>query len=285
MPTTFWTYLAGSLALAGVPPLAGFWSKDEILTGAWAAASHGEGVAMFVFLAGMVTAFLTAVYTARMLALTFFGKPRYDTAHVKPHEPSGAMRGPLVILAILAVAGGFVGLPGAANLFGKWVHFAGAEHADFNLPLALGSIALAVGGLAVGWWIFRLGRVKVDLLRTPFAWVYRLLQNKYYMDDLYMRLIVRPIRDPLARFMYWTNQKVLDAVVNLAGVTTLAAGRGAYFGIDQPVIDGAVNGLAFGTGAAGSGLKFWQAGNVQIYASLLFFGIVVFVGAFLVLRG
>src|SRR2546426_8878695 len=160
MPTTFKTYVIGSLALAGIFPLAGFWSKDDILLGAYHAARGGSSVAWFVFLAGVVTAFLTAAYLARMIALTFYGEPRYDTGKVHPHESPPAITVPLVILSVLALFSGFVGLPGRLNLFADWVRFGEVEH-SFNLALAVASTLVAVGGLSIGWAVFRLRRVNV----------------------------------------------------------------------------------------------------------------------------
>jgi NADH-quinone oxidoreductase subunit L len=283
MPVTSATFIVGGLALAAFPPLAGFFSKDELVLGAYESGRHGSVLGWFVFLAMLVTAFLTACYVARMLALTFFGEAKYDSEHVHPHESPRSMTVPLVVLAVLSVAGGWIGLPGEANLFGKWVHF-GEEHPVFNPLVMLASIAAAVGGFGVGWAIFRLGKVKFDILKTPFAWVYRLLQNKYYLDDIYMGLIVRPIRDQLAAFANWSNQRILDRTVDAAGIATLAMGNVAYRGVDQPLIDGAVNGVARLMGLAGAKLRFWQTGSVQRYAVALFIGVAGFVGAFVIAR-
>ncbi|MGH2733290.1 MAG: NADH-quinone oxidoreductase subunit L [Actinomycetota bacterium] len=285
MPVTYRTYLVGSLALAGFIPLAGFWSKDEIIHGAFEAGKDGGALGWFVFVAALITAFLTALYVARMLALTFFGKPRYNTREVHPHESPRAMTIPLVVLAVLAVGAGWVGIPGPANLFERWVHFGEGAH-DLDLAGTVGiaalSTVLAAAGFGLGWLIFAKQRFRVDLVRSPLGWFYRLLENRYYVDEIYMRLIVRPIRDPLARFAYWTNQKILDGVVNLAGAATLSTGSGVYHGIDQPVIDGLVNGAAFGADAAGRTLKFWQSGNVQLYAAALFLGLVLLMAVFLI---
>lgn len=283
MPVTSGTFIVAGLALAAFPPFAGFFSKDELVLGAYESGSHGSMVGWFVFLAMLATAFLTACYVARMLALTFFGEAKYDPEHVHPHESPRSMTVPLVALAVLSVAGGWIGLPGEANLFGKWVHF-GEEHHSFNLGVMLASIAAAVAGFAVGWAIFRLGKVRFDILKTPFAWVYRLLQNKYYLDDIYMALIVRPIRDQLAAFAYWSNQRIIDRTVDTVGTVTVGLGNFAYRGVDQPLIDGAVNGVARLMGLAGAKLRFWQTGSVQRYAVALFIGVAAFVGAFVVAR-
>ena len=284
MPITYRTYMVGGFALAGFFPLAGFFSKDEIILGAFMQARAGDGVGWFVFITMIVTAFLTACYVARMLALTFFGRPKYDTGHVHPHESPGSMTTPLILLAILSVVGGWVGLPGEPNLFANWVHFEALEHHPFNIAIAIFSMIVAIAGFLTGWAIFRGGRLKIDIVRSPFGWFYRLLENKYYLDDIYMSAIVRPIRDQISKFAYWTNQNVLDGLVNVAGMATAALGRGAYDKIDQQLIDGAVNGVAFGTDVAGRGLKFWQSGNIQGYAGVLFAGILVFVLAFLFIR-
>ncbi len=284
MPVTYRTYLIGSLALAGFVPLAGFWSKDEIIHGAFEAGKDGSTLGWFVFVTALVTAFLTALYVARMLALTFFGKPRYNPKKVHPHESPRAMTMPLVALAVLAVGAGLVGIPGPANLFERWVHFGEPHHLSLASTVGIGALStvLAAAGFGLGWLIFARDRFRVDLARSSFGWLYRLLENRYYVDELYMRLIVRPIRDPLARFAYWTNQRILDGVVNLAGAATLSTGSGVYHGIDQPVIDGLVNGAAFGADAAGRTLKLWQSGNVQLYAATLFLGLVLLMAVFLI---
>lgn len=278
MKVTYVTYMIGSFALAGFFPLAGFFSKDEIILGAFEQATHGSAVGWFVFITMMVTAFLTACYVARMLALTFFGPPKYDASHVHPHESPPAMTTPLVLLAILSIVGGWVGLPGDRNLFAQILHFEGVEHHEFNLGIAIASTLVALSGFLLGWRIFRHGAIKVNVGNS---WFYRLLQNKYYLDDIYFRTVVWPVRDKLSVFAYWTNQRILDGIVNAAGIGTLGLGRTAYRSVDQPVIDGAVNGSARLTGWVSSGLRFWQTGNVQMYAAALFVGIGVFVAGFL----
>ncbi|HVE76329.1 MAG TPA: NADH-quinone oxidoreductase subunit L [Actinomycetota bacterium] len=280
LPITHKTYLIGCLALAGMPGLAGFWSKDEILTGAFDSATHGSTVGWVVFISASLTAFLTACYSARMYFLTFRGNPKYDTSHVHPHESPAAMTTPLILLAVLAVAGGWIGLPGSWNQFAKWVHF-GEEHAVFSFPVAAFGTLLFVGGFALGWAMFHKGKFRFDIKKSPLAWSYKLLENKYYLDDLYMGVIVRPIRDQVSRFAYWTNQNILDAVVNAGGAAALGLGKSLYKNVDQPVIDGAVNGTARITGKIGDTLKFFQTGNVQYYAAVLFIGIGISVAGFL----
>jgi NADH-quinone oxidoreductase subunit L len=218
-----------------------------------------------------------------MLALTFFGKAKYDAKHVHPHESPKAMTIPLILLAVLSITGGWVGIPGALNQFGKWVHF-GEEHAGFSLPIAALSTAMALAGFATGWAIFAMGRTRIDLRASALGWLYRLLENKYYLDDFYMSFIVVPIRERWSRVAYWTNQNILDRVVNVAGTATVKTGFGIYRDIDQSLIDGFVNGLAGFAGLLGSKLRFWQAGNMQRNAAALFLGVTVLVGAFVFFR-
>jgi len=283
MPITYRTYMIGGLALAGFPPLAGFFSKDELIAGAFEAGRGGSLVGSIVFIAMLLTAFLTALYVARMLALTFFGPPKYDPEKVHPHESPSAMTTPLILLSILTIVGGWVGIPGSANLFGKWVSF-GSEHSRFMPLIPIVSVLIAGAGFAVGWAIFRHGKTRYDIAGSPFAWAYRMLENKYYLDDIYMVGIVRPLRDTVSRFAYWTNQKVIDGLVNGAGAAAVAIGRSTYKNVDQTVIDGGITGLGVLANKAGSKMKFWQGGNLQGYAAVLFVGIGAFVGAFILLK-
>jgi NADH-quinone oxidoreductase subunit L len=113
--------------------------------------------------------------------------------------------------------------------------------------------------------------------------MYRFLENKYYLDEIYMRGIVKPIQYTLSKAMYWTNQKLLDGVVNGAASATVATARGTYNVLDQNVIDGAVNGAAGLTGGSGRLLRYIQSGNVQRYAAVLFAAVALFVALFVIL--
>ena len=284
MPTTYRTFLIGSLALAGIPPLAGFWSKDEILTEAYrfgtqSGAAHGTPVvALIVYGAGIVTAFLTAFYMSRAIHLTFEGEYR---GHGHPHESPSAMTAPLVILAALSVVAGFAGVPGWQKGFGAWVGVAGETHVpSASIPLILISVGVAIGGILIGRRMYAPVREREPLERLGFF--YRLLQHKYYIDDFYMGAIVRPVRDGVSRAMYWVNQHVLDGLVNGAAGGAKATAKGLYNVVDQKVIDGAVNGAGIGTRRGGGLLKYLQGGDVQRYAAYLFAGVALF--AFLFTR-
>ncbi|HJR19858.1 MAG TPA: NADH-quinone oxidoreductase subunit L [Actinomycetota bacterium] len=284
MPTTYKTFMIGSLALAGIPPLAGFWSKDEILTEAYrfgtgAVDPHGtQVVALIVYIAGILTAFLTAFYMSRAVHLTFEGTYR-GKGH--PHESPPAMTGPLVILAVLSVVAGFAGIPGWQSGFGAWVGVGGETHvpsADFVLILV--SVAVAVGGIALGRRMYMPAPAREPLERMGFF--YRLLQRKYYLDDLYWVAIVRPIRDLFSRAMNWVNQNVIDGLVNGTAAGARVSAQGIYKYVDQKVIDGAVNGAGISTRKTGGLLKYLQGGDVQRYAAYLFAGVAIF--AFLFTR-
>ena len=263
MPVTFWTYLIGGLALAGVPPLSGFFSKDEIILVAYKTHTWWLGTALLV---GAVT---TAFYTMRMLRLTFYGEYRGE-AH--PHESPVSMTAPLVALAGLTVVTGWLGFSGTRAPFLDWVYFGAPEPAEFNPVVALVSVAAVAIGLYVGYRVYRTYQER-DPMRSLGS-VYTVLEHKYYLDDLYLNGIVYPIRDRVSAAVYWFNQSVLDRIVNGAGLFARGASKAVNL-FDQDVIDGAVNGAAHTAGFSGGILKYIQSGNVQRYAAVLFVGVLV----------
>jgi NADH-quinone oxidoreductase subunit L len=251
MPVTFVTFLVGALALVGLAPLAGFWSKDEILTDAWNAGFGGTGhaatsqsVAQIVFVTGMVTAFLTAVYVGRMLWLTF-GAAFRGQGH--PHEADAAMLFPLVVLAVGAALAGFVGL--GDNSISTWIQtpvLPSEGPATLNLGLIVATTAIGLAGLALGTVLYRRGLPEREYLeRLPLVW--KTLQRKFFLDDLYEQGIVRAVVGALAPATYWFDQRVVDGVVNGAGLGTRRLARG---------------------------LRYVQSGQAQWYAAALFLGVV-----------
>jgi NADH-quinone oxidoreductase subunit L len=265
MPVTFVTFLVGAAALSGIPPLAGFWSKDEIISTAWATGNYG------IWLVALITAILTAFYMTRAVLLTFFGRYR---GHARAHESPAVMTGPLVALAGLSVVVGFLNATAFdITLFSEWVHFGEeAHHVPFNYGFAAISILGALGGIAAGYGLYARWRER-DPLRT-LGPAYTLVERKYFLDDLYLRGVVRPVQYGLSSAVYWTNQRILDGAVNAAGWLA----RKLSLGIDQVdrrAVDGAVNGLAFSTGRTGGLLKYIQSGNVQRYAVFLFVGVAI----------
>ncbi len=263
MPITFWTFLIGSLALAGVPPLAGFWSKDELLV----VANEGGHDVMFVVL--LLTALLTAFYMTRAVLMTFFGEFR---GHGEPHEGPRTMTGVLVALATVTVFVGLLGAPQLGAVFGQWVFFHEIEEALFVPWIAVASTLAALIGIAVGYRLYNSYRER-DPLRS-LGRAYTLVSNKYYLDDIYWKGVVRPVRDDLSAGVYWNDRRIIDGVVNGAAAFAKTLGNGVNW-FDQKVIDGAVNGLANLAGFTGGLLRYIQSGNVQRYAAFLFAGIVV----------
>jgi len=275
MPITYGTFIIGSLALAGVPPFAGFWSKDEIVASAYTSGHK------LVFVAALITAFLTAFYMARACTLTFFGDYRRratagdDHAHL-PHESPRSMTTPLLILAVLSVVAGFVGIPGH-NVFEKWVPVGHPHEGGFVAWIAAMSILIAISGIALGWRMYRgaaFGFGVVDPLER-LGPLYRAALRRFYIDDLYLAAIVRPVQYGLSNFVYKVlDQKVVDGAVNGAALATVELGK-AIRTTDERGVDGVVNGFAWLTNKLSFGLRRVQTGNVQRYAVGLFVGVVI----------
>jgi NADH-quinone oxidoreductase subunit L len=273
MPITFTTFIIGTLALAGIFPFAGFWSKDEILVTA------GRSGYDFFLVVGLIGAFLTAAYMTRCVYLTFFGEYR---GHGEPHESGPAITVPLVVLAFFSVVAGFLSWsawPFHLEKFKEWVEprvsFPVVVHPGFDYSKAAISLAIASLGIGVAayFWFQReeLGPLRGLTQRSKVAHAgYTFLENKYYLDALYENVIVAGISGGLARAAYWVNQNVIDAVVNGAGRGAKAVGNFAYNTIDQKGVDGAVNGVADITGESGGLLRYFQSGRVQRYALLMF---------------
>jgi len=261
MPITFWTFVIGAGALAGIPPLAGFWSKDEIITLAF---KEGHYV---VWAVAMGTAVVTAFYMSRAVLLTFFGEYR-GQGH--PHEAPATITGPLVALAVAAASVGFIGAPQLGAPFGDWVFFGEAHAEPFSYGFAAISIVGAVLGLVAGYRLYARWRER-DPLRA-LGPAYALLENKYFLDDIYLRGIVRPIQYRLSAAVDWSNRVILDGIVH--AFAYLARGLSAVVHVfDQRAVDGAVNGVAQLTGESGGLLRYLQSGNVQRYAAFLFIGV------------
>ena len=288
MPVTHATFLVATLALAGIFPLAGFWSKDEILAGS---ASGQENAYTIMLIFGLITAFLTAAYMGRAYWMTFWGKYR---GHAHPHESPKVITVPLIILAGCAVVLGFTNFP--KSFFGfklpgsvttRFEHFVEPtfafppiQHAPFTPWLAIASTILAAGGLFVAYQYFEKNRGPHGLTsRSKIAHAgYTFLENKYYLDNLYTGVIAGSTTGPLARAANWCNQNIIDGVVNGIGTGARKIAGVVYVVADQLIIDGAVNGSGRGSEGAGQLLRKIQTGKVQQYASILFAGAVVLAG-------
>jgi NADH-quinone oxidoreductase subunit L len=288
MPYTFWTFLVGMLALAGVPPLAGFWSKDEIL-----AVAFVQNPVVWVM--GTLAAFITAFYMTRQVCLTFAGEPRNKEIHA--HESPPVMYVPLIVLAVGAALLGLLGVPAElpvlgpllgnnpfhhflAEQFSQW-HYAHLPHVGFNGSVMLISIVMAGLGIGLGYLLYGrkpLGEGQRDPLeRLGVIWT--LLRNKYYIDEIYRATIIRAtigLADVLFRF----DQGVIDTIVNLVGKLTE---RWSYVSglFDTYVIDGIVNGVGRVTSAVGEELRYIQTGRVQNYMVIVVISVVLLMGVFL----
>ena len=225
LPTTHWTMAWATLAIAGIFPFAGFWSKDEILAGA----IKSGGINILWWLVGLLTAFLTAFYMFRLLYLTFYGTSRVEQ-HVAEHvhEAPPTMRVPLMLLAILSLLGGFLGFPPEhgglhrflAPVFAQAEHLRGGPH-----HFGFGDVVLMLISLAVavtGWFLAHRVYIKEPALEAQwiqrFHGYYTLLLNKYYVDEIYARCIVRPLY-ALSESGLWRvfDIGVIDRLVNMVG--------------------------------------------------------------------
>jgi NADH-quinone oxidoreductase subunit L len=287
MPITFWTFIAGTLALIGIFPFAGFFSKDEILASVKYAGENGQGIANFILILGIAGAFITAFYMARLVALTFFGEYR---GHATPHESPKMMTYPLIGLAFFAVTAGWINFPGVYTGFTTWlatrVPLTGmgdhhGEGLDWALVLIVTPVVLA--GAAVGWWLYgkdRETQEERDSFRIPVLWP--LFENLYYIDDFYMNGIVRPIMGPVARVVLWWDMYVIDGIVNGVGLGSIGLAKAVNV-VDQNVVDGIYNELGAGVDGLGSGLRRSFTGRIQQYVAFSFVGVIIFAVLFIIL--
>ena len=288
MKLTFWVYLIGALALAGIFPLAGFWAKDEILT---------ESLVLkpYIFWLLFVAAFFTAFYMGRQVLLVFFGEPRSPAAeHARDNPP--VMTVPLVVLAILSAVGGGLNLP-AIDTFTKWLEQTNEKFSSlgFNLVVAGASTGLALLGLALAWYLYwrryqemqslPAAKRPDDPLRAYIGPVFTGMENKWWVDELYRAIILNPYVI-LSRFLadqvdgrFWHDW--FHDVVIAGGYRALT--RFLAVPIDLGVIDRIANGLADVTKALAGRLRRIQSGFVRNYALAVFIGVVIIIG-YLVLR-
>ena len=253
MPVTHWTFVVGSLALAGFPLTAGFFSKDQILVSAWSAGSLGKLLASL----GLATALLTAFYSFRLVFVTFWGDSRVDPRHVgHVHEPSRTMTGPLLILAVLSIAAGYLGIPG----FLEPAFPASGSEGPHDSPTAFGIMALAtlmgLVGIAVAYFLYVKSPSLPDRLARQWQQLYHLSYNKWYVDEVYDRAVVRP------------TFQLADRLWN---------------GVDVAVIDGAVNGVARTIAWGGSLMRLIQSGQTQHYALGMTVGAVLILTMYLLM--
>jgi NADH-quinone oxidoreductase subunit L len=307
MPTTYWTFLASTLAIAGFPLLAGFWSKDEILWMAYASPLGGTGL----WLVGVSVAGLTACYMFRQVYMTFHGTAHWQVhggvhqhgaeatalddaqnqgdahgRHATPHESPWAMIFPLQVLAVGALLGGLVCLPHWMPLSGlleHWVepvvqtpHFVeeGVQHYSLGaeLGLMLASIVVALAGIGLATLVYLRGSIPPERFSAIGGGVpYRALLNKWYIDELYDATVVAGTL-AVTRFCAAFDRIVIDGIVD--GAATLVRGVSWLEGLfDNVVVDGAVNGVANGTYAFGRTIKQVQTGAISAYLFVVVAGL------------
>lgn len=214
LPVTFAAMTIGVLAIAGIPPFAGFFSKDEILAAAAAVSTP-------LYVLAVVTAFMTAFYMARLLFVTFMGEPASREAYEHAHEVGWFMRLPLIVLAVLSV---FSGMWGHIFGFGEWVRFGAAAHEGIDWAIAGSSTVLAVLAMGLAWKIYVAKSWDADELAARCGILYRLSFHKFYIDEIYAALI-KVLVDGIARVLYWLDVYIVDGIVNgLGGVVRLASG-------------------------------------------------------------
>ncbi|NLV71336.1 MAG: NADH-quinone oxidoreductase subunit L [Actinobacteria bacterium] len=256
IPATYYTLVAGALALSGIFPFAGFWSKDDILGSVWR-----DGQYLF-WAVGLIAAFITAFYTFRMIFMTFFGKPRMDEEtgeHI--HESPWSMIVPLIVLALGALLAGFLGLPGKLGVlqsflepvFGSANHILGIhEHslAATDYVLMVVSVIVAMLGIVLAWFMYVKRTDLPALAGRRLQPVYRVVYNKFYVDEFYAATVVR---------------------------LTVDGSRWVWRNFDEKIIDGAVHGTAWLWQRAGQVARPVQSGRVQNYLLGMFIGLFVVV--------
>ncbi len=267
MPVTFATMTVGSLALVGLFPLAGFWSKDEILADAWKDRP-------WVFWVALTGVFLTALYVGRMLFMTFGGEYQggersghgeHETGeadHAEPHESPWVMLAPLVVLAVLAAVAGFANIDdGLGTLIEGWLPEKSESlvtDGGFQWWIAIASTAAGLAGLGVAWLVYGLRVFRAEQIRHFAEPLPEILENKYYLDVLYEDLLVR---------------------------RGILGGAGWVLAMwDQYVIDGVVNGVATAARWGSEQVRLAQAGQAQLYASVMIIGVVGAIAGILIIN-
>jgi NADH-quinone oxidoreductase subunit L len=212
MKITAWTFGIGALALSGIPPFSGFWSKDAILT----AALDKQPI---LFIVGVIAAFFTALYMARLFFLVFVGKPR-EGQHAK--ESPSVMTIPLIVLAVLATVAGFVETP-FNGWFGRWLMAVDEQHQASGLVMVV-SAAVGLFGIYIGWLIYVKGTIRRDVVSSRMPGLVQLLERKYYIDEGYHFLFVRSLQG-LGKALNLFDDYVVDGLVRLSDYSVSALGR------------------------------------------------------------
>ena len=252
LPITYWTFVVGSLALAGFPLTAGFFSKDDLLTSAWSAGSLGQVLTLF----GLLTALVTAFYSFRLVFVTFWGPSHVDPHHAGHiHEPSWTMTAPLLILAGFSILTGYLGIPSFLEpMFATAAGEQAAHHGRAGLAIMSVATAMGLVGIAGAYYAYVVHPELPDRLARRWRGLYQGSLHKWYVDEAYDRLFVRPTVDIATRL--WQR-------------------------VDVGIIDAAVNGVARAFAWSGWLLRLLQSGQTQHYALGMALGAVILFTMFL----
>jgi NADH-quinone oxidoreductase subunit L len=275
MPVTFWLYMIGTLALAGIFPFAGFWSKDEILADALIEFPH-------VYALLTIAAFLTAFYMGRQIWLVFFGKPRHEVAKHAEESPL-IMTAPLMVLAALSIFGGLLNLPGVHTLTEWLEHTIEIHPGEFNMSVALTSTALALFAIFLSWWLYLRKPIQAgqpDPLKKLLGPIFTGMENKWFIDEAYWFVFVERYVD-LARFLAqkvdwdfwheWFHDKVIAK--GFVGLTHFLADP-----VDLGVVDKVSKVLADAVQSSANTMRKIKNGFVRSYTLSVLLGVVAIIG-------
>ncbi|UCC80432.1 MAG: NADH-quinone oxidoreductase subunit L, partial [Candidatus Zixiibacteriota bacterium] len=258
MKITSKTFLIASLSIAGIFPLSGFWSKDEIFAVAF------EGGHYPFLVVGILVAGMTAFYMFRLYFLTFTGEPRDKHAYDHAHESPKNMTVPLIILAVLSVCAGWVGIPWLHKGYSSFVYYGAVHHVEPNLILMLISLVVALSGIGLAYIIYVKKTITAEAIGRAFKPIYTFLYNKWYFDELYMATVINPTYW-LMEVLFKFDLLVIDGIVNGFGkVTLFTSWLNERF--DTYVVDGAVNGTGYLSMFFGRHIRKIQTGQLQTYA-------------------
>ncbi len=267
MKITTTTFFIASLSIAGIFPLSGFWSKDEII----AATVHHP----FFMTVTLLIAFMTAFYMFRLCFMTFTGEPRDKHRFEHAHESPKSMTGPLIALAFLSVFAGWVGLPWLKHGFSWFVYHGEHQVHHPNYILMVVSTVVALSGIGLAYLVYYKKAISADAIAERFKPLYKLSFNKWYFDEIYDAVIIKPVLG-FTRVLWWFDANIIDGAVNGSGWLTVKwSDLKMWF--DKYIIDGAVNGLGYICQAGSWALKFIQSGSVQFYALFMLGSAVGFV--------
>jgi len=265
MKITSTTFIIASLSIAGIFPLSGFWSKDEII-----ASAHNHPFFMVV---ALLVAFMTAFYMFRLCFKTFFGQPQDQEKFDHAHESPRSMTWPLIFLAVLSVVAGWVGIPWLKYGYASFVYHGHPHNAEPNIILMIVSTIVAVSGIILAYLMYYKKSISAEAMGARFKPIYTLLYNKYYVDEFYDMALIKPVH-ATARFLWRFDAGVIDGLVNLYGKVTIWLADVKYW-IDANIVDGIVNGLGLICGAASQAFRYIQSGRLAHYLFVVLFGLIV----------